>query len=263
MRTMGMGLFLAVAAIIAYGQTARGQGASQGAGGGAKASGAAGGTASAPAPEHDLSGVWTMRATPAQRKYLGSTYTAEPPEMTAWAKERYDATKPSNGPRTHSLKETDDPVLRTCLPPGTPRIYLQPFPVEIVQTPKEALLLYEYDHTVRRVFTDGRKHTDDITPTYMGESIGHWDGDAFVVDTIGFNDKTWLDRDGHVHSDQLHVVERFHRTDRDNMQVDITMEDAKALAKPWVTQLFFQLRPQWDVQEQVCTDNASFLDFEK
>ena len=135
--------------------------------------------------------------------------------------------------------------------------------MEIVQTPKETLLLYEYDHFVRRVFTDGRKHTDDITPTYMGESIGHWDGDTFVVDTIGFNDKTWLDRDGQVHSDQLHVIERFHHTDRENMQTDITMEDPKALVKPWVTQLFYQLRPQWDILQQACTDNAAFLDLEK
>ena len=78
--------------------------------------------ASEPAPVHDLSGVWNMHSTPAQRKYTGSTYTAEPPEMTAWGKEKYMASKPSNGPRTHSLKETDDPVLRLCLPPGTPRI---------------------------------------------------------------------------------------------------------------------------------------------
>src|SRR5690242_14402399 len=181
--------------------------------------------ASAPAPAHDLSGVWNLHAAPTQRRFLGSTYTQEPPEMTPWGTEKYMANKPSNGPRTHSLKETDDPVLKYCLPPGTPRIYLQPFPMEIVQTPKETFLLYEYDHTVRRVFTDGRTHTEDITPTYMGESIGHWEGDTFVVDTVGFNDKTWLDRDGHVHSDQLHVIERFHRTDFDDMQIDISMED--------------------------------------
>src|SRR5271170_3062300 len=89
-------------------------------------------TASAPAPEHDLSGVWNMHASPAQRRFLGNTYTAEPPEMTPWGTEKYMAEKPSNGPRTHSLKETDDPVLRQCLPPGTPRIYLQPFPMQIV-----------------------------------------------------------------------------------------------------------------------------------
>jgi hypothetical protein len=213
--------------------------------------------ASAPVPAHDLSGVWNMHGT------LDSTFAVNAPDMTEWAKKMYEAAKPSNGPRTHPLKEIDDPVLKSCLPPGVPRIYLHPFPMEIVQTPKETLLLYEYDHTVRRVFTDGRKHTDDITPTYMGESIGHWGGDTFVVDTSGFNDKTWLDRDGHVHSDQLHVIERFHRTDFDNMQIDITMEDPKALVKPWGTRLFYQLRPKWDVQEQVCTDNAAFLDFEK
>ena len=162
--------------------------------------------ASAPAPEHDLSGVWNMHSTPAQRKYTGSTYTAEPPDMTAWGTEKYNANKPSNGPRTHSLKETDDPVLKQCLPPGTPRIYLQPFPFQIVQTPKEILMLFEYDHTIRQIFVDGRAHPEDVTPTYMGHSIGKWDGDALVVDTVGFNDKTWLDRDGHPHSDQLHVT---------------------------------------------------------
>jgi hypothetical protein len=219
--------------------------------------------ASAPAPEHDLSGVWNMHSTPAQRKYTGSTYTAEPPEMTTWGNEKYMANKPSNGPRTHSLKETDDPVLKQCLPPGTPRIYLQPFPFQIVQTPKEILMIYEYDHTVRQIFMDGRPHPEDITPTYMGNSIGKWDGDALVVDTVGFNEKTWLDRDGHPHSDQLHVVERFHRVDRDNMTVDINIEDPKVLVKPWKTQLYFQLKPDWDIMELVCTDNGAFEDFEK
>lgn len=219
--------------------------------------------ASAPAPVHDLSGVWNMHSTPVQRKYTGSTYTAEPPAMTAWGQEKYMAYKPSNGPRTHSLKETDDPVLRQCLPPGTPRIYLQPFPFQMVQTPKEILMIFEYDHTVRQIFMDGRAHPEDITPTYMGHSIGKWDGDTLVVDTVGFNDKTWLDRDGHPHSDQLHVVEGFHRVDRDDMTIDITIEDPKALVKPWKTQLNFQLKPDWDIMELVCTDNGAFEDFEK
>ncbi len=216
-----------------------------------------------PAPEHDLSGVWNMHSTPAQRKYTGSTYTAQPPEMTAWATEKYMSEKPSNGPRTHSLKETDDPVLKLCLPPGTPRIYLQPFPFQIVQTPKEILMLFEYDHTIRQIFMDGRPHPEDLTPTYMGHSIGKWEDNTLVVDTVGFNERTWLDRDGHPHSDQLHVIERFHRTDSDNMTIDITMEDPKALVKPWISQLNFQLRPGWDIMELACTDNESFVDFEK
>jgi len=106
-------------------------------------------------------------------------------------------------------------------------------------------MLYEYDHTVRHIFTDGRAHPADITPTYMGHSIGKWDGDTLVVDTTGFNEKTMARPGRHQHSDQLHVVERFLRVDRDNMQVDITMEDPKALLKPWITQLHFQLKPEW------------------
>jgi hypothetical protein len=217
-----------------------------------------------PAPAHDLSGVWNMRAAPEQRRYIGNTWTAQPPEMTAWGTERYNSEKPSNGPRTHSLKETDDPVLRDCLPPGTPRIYLQPFPFQIVQTPKEIFMIFEYDHTVRQIFTDGRPHPEDVLPTYMGHSIGKWEDDTtLVVDTTGFNDKSWLDRDGHPHSDQLHVIEKFHRVDRDNMTIDITMEDPKALVKPWISQINVQTKPDWDIMELVCTDNKAFEDFEK
>ena len=256
MRNRVVSLIFAGAAVVALASALPAQSAQQP--GSAKPA-----AASAPAPEHDLSGVWNMHSTPAQRKYTGSTYTAEPPEMTPWGNEKYMANKPSNGPRTHSLKETDDPVLKQCLPPGTPRIYLQPFPFQMVQTPKEILMIYEYDHTVRQIFMDGRAHPEDITPTYMGNSIGKWDGDTLVVDTVGFNDKTWLDRDGHPHSDQLHVIERFHRVDRDNMTIDINIEDPKVLVKPWKTQLNFQLKPDWDIMELVCTDNGAFEDFEK
>jgi len=220
-------------------------------------------TAAALAPEHDLSGIWNMRAAPAQRKFLNYTFTLEPPEMTPWATEKYLAAKPSNGPRSHPLKETDDPILRSCLPAGVPRIYLQPVPLQIVHTPKAILIIYEHDHMVRQVFVDGRAHPADLTPTYMGHSIGRWDGDTLVVDTAGFNDKTWLDRDGRQHSDQLHVIERLQRADRDNMTIDITMEDPKALVKPWNVVLHFQLKPGWDILEQSCGDDASFEDFEK
>ncbi|MGH9679238.1 MAG: hypothetical protein ACRD4Y_04750 [Candidatus Acidiferrales bacterium] len=217
----------------------------------------------APAPFHDLSGVWNMHSTPAQRKFINSTYTAEGPEMTEWAKEKYEAAKPSNGPRSNPLTVTDDPVLRKCFPPGTPRIYLQPFPMQIVQTPKEILMVFEYDHTIRQIFMDGRPHPDDLIPTYMGHSIGKWDGDTLVVDTVGFNTNTWLDRDGHQHSDQLHIIERFNRVDFDDMNIDITIMDPKALVKPWVSQLHYVLKPGWDIMELACPDNLKFESFEK
>jgi len=206
---------------------------------------------------HDLNGVWNMR-----RGFGGNAYGRVPPEMTDWAKDQFKQIKSSNG-GDYTLEQTNDPVITKCYPPGTPRIYLQPFPWQIVKGDKEVLFIYEYDHTVRHVFTDGRKHPEDVTPTYMGDSIGSWDGNTFVVDTVGFNDKTWLDRVGHPHSDQLHVVERFTRVNLNDLELDITMEDPKALVKPWDVHLAFQLRPDWTLEEQVCTDNGDFLHFEK
>jgi hypothetical protein len=212
-----------------------------------------------PHDPHDLTGVWNAR-----RGYGGDTYPGPGPELTAWGEEQFKKAKASNGGE-YTLEQTNDPVITKCYPPGVPRIYLQPFPMQIVQTPKEVILLFEYDHTVREIFTDGRKHpdADALTPTYMGNSIGHWDGDTFVVDTIGFNDKTWLDRSGRPHSDQLHVIERFHRMNERDLELDITMEDPKALAKPWQVHFGFQLHPDWTLEEQVCADNGAFVSFEK
>jgi len=214
------------------------------------------------ASAHDLTGVWNMNPTHAQRKFINSTYTAQPPDMTAWGQKKYDEAKPSNGPRSNPLSVTNDPVLRLCLPPGTPRIYLQPFPMQIVQTPKEVIMLFEYDHTVRHIYIDGRPHPPELTPTYGGDSIGKWEGNTLVVDTIGFNTKTWLDRDGHMHSDKLHVIERIHRVDHNNLEDDITMIDPVALVKPWKADLYFELKPTWHLMELACTDNVAFEHFE-
>ena len=213
------------------------------------------------AAPRDLSGVWNARNP--RGLNLDESWGKVLPALTAWGEAQFKASKPSNG-GPYKLDETNDPVITRCQPPGVPRIYIHPFPMQLTQTPKEVIMLFEYDHTVRQIFTDGRKHPDDVTPTYMGHSIGAWEGnDTLVVDTVGFNDSTWLDRIGHRHSDQLHVVERFTRVDRDNLHVDITMEDPKALTKPWQGQMFFQLHPDWDIMEQDCTDNSDFLGFEK
>ena len=94
----------------------------------------------------------------------------------------------------------------------------------------------------------------------MGDSIGHWDGDTLVVDTVGFNDKTWLDRVGHPHSENLHLVERFRRLDHDTLTDEITVEDAKAYTKPWTARRTFQLKPKWQLMEFVCQDQ--YLNFQ-
>ena len=215
---------------------------------------------------HDLVGIWNMSFPPGATQVELETYVSQfgkdEPPMTAWAKERFDKTKPAFGKRGVLVAQTNDPAFQ-CYPPGVPRIYLHPFPMQIVQTPKELIMLFEYDHIVRHIYTDGRQHPADASPTYMGDSIGHWDGDTFVIDSVGFNDKTWLDRAGHPHSDKLHVTERLHRIAADRLQIDFTIEDPVAYAKPFTSSMFFRGHTDWSLMEQVCEDNAAFLSFEK
>jgi hypothetical protein len=218
------------------------------------------------AQQPNLSGVWNLRSTP-ETRYLSYGFSREEPPMTEWAQERFKLTKPSFGPR--SFADSNDPVNPTtinavgCFPPGTPRIYLQPFPMEIVQTPSRVLMIFEFNHFIRQIWTDGRSHNTDLGPTWFGDSVGHWEGDTLVVDTIGLNDKTWIDRAGHPHSDQLHVVERMRRPEPNTLQVGLTMEDPKAYTKPWGGQVTFQLHPTWNITEMVCEDNVNFDEFLK
>ena len=214
----------------------------------------------------DLTGVWNMQNTP-QTRYHAYSFSAQEPSMTPWAEERFKANKPSFGPR--AVEDSNDPVNPTtvsavgCFPPGVPRIYLQPFPMEVIQTPGRVILLYEFNHLVRQIFTDGRKHNTDLGPTWMGDSIGTWEGDTLVVDTIGFNDKTWLDRAGHPHSQDLHVMERIRRPNHDSLQIAVTMEDPKAYSKPWNDTLTYKLQPKWNITEMICEDNVNFDSFLK
>jgi len=182
--------------------------------------------------------------------------------MTPWGQEQFDKAKPSQGPRGVTLAETDDMVYK-CSPPGLPYIYLQLFPMQIVQTPSEVMELFEYDHTVRHIFLDRTQHPADVTPTYYGDSIGHWEGDTLVVDTVGLNGKMWLDRVGHPDSDQMHIGERIHRVDDKTLQVDLTFDDPKSYPKPWTATMRFRLQPTWRIMEDVCEDNLRFENFEK
>ena len=182
--------------------------------------------------------------------------------MTPWGRAQFNAAKPSQGPNGVKLSETNDRVYK-CSPPGMPYIYLQVFPMQIIQTPKEVIELFEYDHIVRHIFIDGRKHPAHVKPSYNGHSIGHWEGDTLLVDTIGLNGKNWLDRVGHPESAQMRIVEHIRRVDEKTLQVDFTFEDAKSYTKPWTAQIRFQLHPDWDILEHICEDNLAFESFEK
>jgi hypothetical protein len=206
--------------------------------------------APAPNPAHDLSGMYEffVRAIPGQGLY-GSP-SATPAPMTPWAQARYDAAKPGYGPK--ATVETNDPILR-CNPSGIPRILVWPQPVEIVQAPDRVLMFFEHERVWRQIWTDGRSHPKDLEPTWMGDSIGKWEGDTFVVDTVGLNDKSWLDSFGHPHSEELHVVERYRRPNPNSLTLQYTVDDPKAYTKAWEsdTKIYTLLRNEKAVMEEL------------
>ncbi len=195
----------------------------------------------------DLSGVWL-------EKQNLITFSPKEPPFQSWAEAKYKAAKPGYGP--HATPDSQDPILQ-CYPPGVPRIMLIPFPMQIVQLPGQVMMVFEYDHFVRFIELERRQHPKDLSPSWMGDSIGHWEGDALVVDTVGLNDKTWLDQVGHPHSDALRVIERIRRPDHDTLVDDITMDDPKAYVKPWNGQQVFTLKRGWHLLEYICEDNMA------
>ena len=148
----------------------------------------------------------------------------------------------------------DDPTSQ-CLPAGLPRtVMLGLFPQQIVQTPTQIVMLYEYMN-VFRVIPLNAKHPDDIIPSYTGNSVGRWEGDTLVVDVTGFNDKTWLAGTGTFHTDALHITERFTRVDKDQINYEVTMEDPNVLTKPWTLRSTLMLREGTRLEEYVCAEN--------
>ncbi len=153
----------------------------------------------------------------------------------------------------------DDPMAR-CFAPGVPRTTTMGlFPMQIVQTPQTVVMLFEVFH-VFRVIPIGAKHPDDLEPSFMGNSVGRWEGDTLVVDAIGFNDKTWLAGTGTFHSDKLHVVEKFTRMDENTIAYEVTMEDPVVLTKPWVVRSTIMLRPGTRLREYECVENNTDLE---
>ena len=126
---------------------------------------------------------------------------------------------------------TADPVAK-CYLPGVPRITYMPYPFQIFQTADTTVIIYEYVHAVRTIYTD-RAHLLGHLEFWLGESRGRWDSDTLVVDSIDFNDQTWLDAAGNFHSDALHLTERYTRTGPDHISYEVTLEDPKVFARPW------------------------------
>ena len=196
----------------------------------------------------DFSGVWI----PDDQKYftnLAAGLKSEDVPLQPWAR----ALQQQRVDRQH----IDDPLAR-CLPHGVPRINTNGlFPFKIIQTPGLVMILYEQLYLFRQVFMDGRKKAQDAPPAWLGYSTGTWEGDTLVVETSGFNDKTWLDTtQSHPATEALHVTERFRRTDFGHLELQATIDDAKAYTKPWTTTTQrMHLLFGTDILEFICNEN--------
>lgn len=209
----------------------------------------------------DLSGVWYPSSTDLFN-FIWTDPQGQPLKdlpLTPWGAERFRANHPIG---EYTALTSNDPNF-ACLPPGVPMIYTHAFPVEILQVPGRVIMFFEYGHHVRQIFTDGRAHPKDMNPTWMGDSIGHWERDTLVVDSTGFNEKTWLDITGHPHSEALHMVEHIRRADHNTLMIDLTIDDPRAYTAPLKAQKKFILKPGWNIMEFICEDQVSFREFEK
>lgn len=204
---------------------------------------------STPFNPHDLSGVWDYyNNIPGQGIYV--TPSKDMPPLTPWGKAQFDANKPGYGPRAQP--GGNDPMLE-CNPTGIPKILFMVLPHEIVQTPDRTYMFFEREHAWRQIWTDGRGHPKDLEPTYMGDSIGWWEGDTFVVDTVGFNDKTWLDFYGSPHSDQMHLIERYRRLDYKTLLMILVVDDPKTYTRTWISdnKIYKLLPPKFSNMEEL------------
>jgi hypothetical protein len=224
----------------------------------------------APAPRHDISGIWDPGNGGIQALGPGAMPEDGKPEhqppYTPLGLEVLNARKPSNGVRSVLPADTNDPVVY-CDPQGMPREDLYELrTTQILQTPQSVVLLYQFGKIWRVVWTDGRDLPKDPEPRWFGYSVGKWEDDyTFVVQTSGIDEKTWVDRAGRPHSGDLRVEERFHRVDHDSLELTVTIDDPKMYTKPWVAldKLRFKLRPpNFDVREMLCSP-SEFAEYNK
>jgi len=207
----------------------------------------------------DLSGLWGPRTErtggEARLTWDPSDPAGQHPElapMTPWSLERFKQAHPPFG-ANETFEAINDPVQLYCDPTGVSRIYFYPWQFTFVQTPDVVYILYEFSRIWRSVAMN-RDHPKDPDLTWLGDSVGHYEGHTLVVDTVGFNDKTWLDHVGHPHSDALHLIERFRRVNRDTLELTMTVEDPKAYTRPFTNKKTFSLSDS-PMGETICSSS--------
>jgi hypothetical protein len=194
----------------------------------------------------DLSGFWMPGDSVRHLLNLAADLKAGEVPLTAWGQQVYQERIDNNG--------KDHPGV-SCLPSGIPEKNNIPDGLKVVQTPDLVVFLYESRTIYRQVFLDGRQLPKNAQPTWMGYSIGHWEGDTLVIETIGQNGRTWLDMRGLPGTESLKVTERYTRPNIGRINIDVTIEDPKAYTKPWSVKLNWRLEPDTDLIESICEEN--------
>jgi hypothetical protein len=217
----------------------------------------------APAPkarrgQPDLSGTWWVphhgvEGVDGPPKYLvnlAADLKAEEVQMLPWA---------AAAQKQRAADLAKDFPLSRCFPLPPPSIFTEPLPFKILQSPGLVAILFEHQGRYRQIFTDGRALPVDPQPTWLGYSVGRWQGDTLVVETAGFNDQSWLDGMGHPHTGALRVTERFRRRDFGHLEIRATIDDPEAYSKPWTVTIPVELLPDTDLLEQQCNENEKDL----
>ena len=208
----------------------------------------------------DLSGIWQVQGDP---RPAGGLFGIGESLNSRYFRDVLADFKPEERPltpygverlRQHTQPGAFNPTLN-CLPDSLPKGDLLPEPFKIIHSNGVIVILYEVETTFRQIFMDGRKHPADTSPTWQGYSVGKWEGDTLVIDTVGFNDRSWLDARGTGHSEEMRIEERFRRRDFGHMDLTITITDPKTFTRPITFSVVEELLPDTDLLEHYCVEN--------
>ena len=208
----------------------------------------------------DLSGIWQVQGDP---RAPGGLFGLGESLNSRYFRDILSDFKPEERPltplgaerlRQHTQPGAFNPTLN-CLPDGVPHGDLLPEPFKILHSPGVIVMLYEVETTFRQIFMDGRKLPADMSPTWQGYSVGRWDGDTLVIDSAGFNDRSWLDARGTPRSIDMRIEERFRRRDYGHMDLTITITDPQIFTKPITFSVVEELLPDTDLLEHYCVEN--------
>jgi hypothetical protein len=204
----------------------------------------------------DLSGhgSWSLGwITNYERHLLDTPVGIENVPFLPWSKAMYDYVK-----KTENAYDPEG----FCLPPGGPRAFGTPYPAEFLQQKDRIIVIFEGGaHVWREIHMDGRPHPtgSKLNPTYFGHSVGKWEGDTLVIDTVGYNERTWLGFNGYFHSDELRTVERITRPNYDTLRYEVTIDDPGAYSKPWRMGWNIRWTEGQELQEYICQEENQFL----